>query len=160
MKSAQITSKKGGCCKTIRFFCHLCSWAKDHLASFCVNEFHCDHCKRKDRLKCYHHEVCESTPTKQQLLDLEEEMTQYFACFGKDLVNINKERKLRIVPSKVDKETDVLHIEIFIHDDDRAKRNEYVKFIAKEGRICNIPIMGSCVLEWQDTQRACVLVER
>jgi hypothetical protein len=104
--------------------------------------------------------VCESTPTKQQLLDLEEEMTQYFACFGKDLVNINKERKLRIVPSKVDKETDVLHIEIFIHDDDRAKRNEYVKFIAKEGRICNIPIMGSCVLEWQDTQRACVLVER
>ncbi len=160
MKSAQITSKKGGCCKTKRFFCHLCSCTKDRLVSFNVNEFRCDRCKRKGRLKCYHHEMCDSTTTKELLLDLEEEMAQFSARYGDDLMNINKESKLRTDPSQVDKETDVHHIEFVIPNDNRAKRNEYVQFIAKECKIRNIPIMGSNVLEWRDALRTCALLER
>ncbi len=44
------------------------------------------------------------------------------------------------------------HIEFLIPDDDGAKRNEYVQFIANECRIRNIPIMGSSV-EWRDALR-------
>jgi hypothetical protein len=160
MKSAQITSKNGGCYKTKTFFCHLCSCTKDSLVSFKVEDFRCDRCKKNDRVKCYHNDVCDSTTTRQLLLDLQNEMAQYFEQYERDLATVNKESKLRTDPSQVDKERDVHHIDFVIPDDDRAKKKEYVWFIAKECRIRNVPIMGSSVLEWRDTLRACVLAER
>ncbi len=111
-------------------------------------------------MKCYHHEACGSTTTKQLLLDLQEEMIQYCDNYVKDLSTVNKESKLRTDPSQVDKETDVHHIDFVLPNEDRARRNEYVQFIAKECQIRNIPIMGSSVLEWRDALRACVLLER
>jgi hypothetical protein len=160
MKSAQITSKKGGCCKTKKFFCHLCACTSDTLVSFNVGELRCDWCKRRDIEKCYHHDVMESTLTEQLLHDLQDGLASYTEKHQKDIYNVSKESKLRTDPSQVDKETDIHHIEFLIPEGDRAKKNEYIQFIAKECRIRNIQIMGSSVLEWRDALKECVSVER
>jgi len=160
MKSAQITSKKGGCCKTKKFFCHLCACTKNNLVSFNVGESRCERCKRRGRAKCYHHEVMETTLTQQLLHDLQDELLAYVEKYHTELSNVRKESKLRTDPAQVDKETDVHHIEFVIPECDRAKKNEYIQFIAKECRIRNIQIMGASVLEWRDALKECVFIER
>ncbi len=61
MKSSQTVSKRGGNCKMKIFFCHLCSCTKHNLASYKTGDDRCNRCKRRNRGKCYHIEVCDTT---------------------------------------------------------------------------------------------------
>jgi hypothetical protein len=121
MKSAQITSKKGGCCKTKKFFCHLCACTKGNLFHSTLGSRAASGAKEEAEPNV-HHEVMETTLTQQLLHDLQDELLVYVEKYHTELSNVRNESKLQTDPAQVDKETDVHHIEFVIPEGNRAKK--------------------------------------
>ncbi len=65
------------------FFCHLCSCTKHELSSFKSGNLRCERCMRRNKERCYHHDVCDTTLMAKVLQDLEQEVGQYLADHGK-----------------------------------------------------------------------------
>jgi hypothetical protein len=160
MKSAQTVAGRGGCCKTKIFFCHLCSCTKHELSSFRSGNLRCERCKRRNKERCYHHDVCDTTLTAKVLLDLEQEVGQYLAEYGKAFDEVQQSTKLLTDPTQATKRTDVHHIEFAYDCSDRAKKNAHSVLIAKECVLRGIPIQGKSLEEWREALLAVVEVER
>jgi hypothetical protein len=160
MKSTQTVSKRGGNCKMKTYFCHLCSCTKHKLVSYNTGNDRCDRCKRRDKNKCYHHEVCDSTRTEMLLQDLEKCVGEYYESYKEQFDEIKKKSKLLTDPTQANSECDITHIDYVIPENDPSRRREYSQFIAKECLLRKIPINGGTVDDWRDSLRHCVLLER
>jgi hypothetical protein len=160
MKSAQTVSNKGGNCKMKTYFCHLCSCTKHNLVSYNFGDSRCDRCKERGRDKCYHHAVCDSTSTKQLLLDLEGQYNEYLEKHQSTFHDIMKKSKLLTDPLQVNKETDPHHIDFIIPENDAVKKSEFSQFIGKECLLRKISTFGKSVNDWREALRDCVFVER
>jgi hypothetical protein len=83
MKAAWYLTNKGGGCKTKHFFCTLCSCTRNQLVSFNIDESQCARCKRRNKQKCFHHDVCDSVKVEELLQELEADLGDYYNKCGK-----------------------------------------------------------------------------
>jgi hypothetical protein len=160
MKSTQTVCKRGGNCKMKHYFCHLCSCTKHCLASFRTNENRCERCLKRNRTKCYHIEVCDSTRTEMLLHDLEYSVGEYYETYKKDFHLVQKETKLLTDPTLANREQDIHHIDFIIPDNCLIKRREYTQFIGKECMLRKLNMHGKNVMEWREMLRVCVQLEQ
>jgi len=160
MKSTQTVSKQGGNCKMKHFFCHLCSCTKHKLISYNTGENCCGHCKKHNRQKCYHIEVCDSTRTEILLRDLESSVGEYNDLYKKDFHLVQKESKLLTDPTQANQETDINHINYVIPENLPHKKREYTQFIAKECMLCRINMHGNNVEEWREMLQECIKLKK
>ena len=160
MKSTQTVSKRGGNCKMKHFFCHLCSCTKHNLTSYNTDEDRCDRCKKRNRKKCYHIEVCHSTRTEALLEDLESSVGEYYKLYKNDFHLVMKETKLQTDPMQANRESDSTHLDYTIPEGLPNKRREYTQFIARECKLRKLQLNGSNVDEWREMLHVCVKYEK
>jgi hypothetical protein len=159
MKSTQTLSKQDGNCKMKTYFCHLCSCTKHKLTSYNVGHDRCGRCKKRDRRKCYHIEVCNSTRTEFLLHDLKNSVGQYYDKYEIGYHCVQSETKLLTDPTQADREVDIHHID-YVPENKPMKKREYTQFISKECMIQNINIRGLNIDEWQKFLHECIKLEK
>jgi hypothetical protein len=159
MKAAWYLSNKGGGCKTKHFFCTLCSCSRDQLLSFKIGENRCERCKRRNKRKCFHHDVCDSIKVEALLQELEAELGDYYSRNGKQFDDVRKRSKIKTDHTMIGKESDINHIDFIVPDNDAEKVKEYTQFISRECYIRGIPLSGSHLEDWHANLRACLALE-
>jgi hypothetical protein len=112
------------------------------LVSYKVEDNRCNRCKTRQKLKCYHHPVCDSISVPLLLQSLQDELGYYHERHQKTFDEIRKKSKLRTNFLQVDKATDIMHIEYIVPQNDEDKVREYTQFISRECRIRSLPCHG------------------
>ena len=159
LKASWHLSNRGGGCKNKLFFCTFCPCTKNTLLSYKINDDRCARCKRRNKMKCYHHDMCDSVSVPALLHALEQELGTYYEQHKKTFQAVISRSKLRTDYTQVNKETDIMHIDYVIQPDDEEKLREYTQFISKECRLRCIPMNGR-LDEWRSALKACVAMER
>jgi hypothetical protein len=95
IKAIWTTSDRDGNCKKRHFFCHLCSAMHHDLTSWKEGSMRCSICKQRNKLKCYHHQVCDSTTIEAFLADLKVSLDDYLKKNGKHYEEVMSKTKLQ-----------------------------------------------------------------
>jgi hypothetical protein len=132
LKATWYLTNKGGGCKNKTHFGHLCPCTKNELTSYSIGEERCSWCKKRGRLKCYHHRVCDTVSVKALLVDLEAQLSLYYERHGKHYKEIMKRSKLLTSHMQVNKEQNPHHIDYVVPPLNDAKQKEYANFFARE----------------------------
>jgi len=161
LKATWYLTNKGGGCKNKTHFCHLCPCTKNELTSYSIGEERCSRCKKRGRLKCYHHRVCDTVSVKALLDDLEAQLGLYYERHGKHYKEIMKRSKLLTSHMQANKEQDPHHIDYVVPPLNDAKQKEYANFIARECLIRGLRIdQSSNYNEWRDMLRVSISMEK
>jgi hypothetical protein len=134
----------------------LCPYTKHTLTSYRAGDERCNRCKCRKKKKCYHHEVCDSVRLPVLLQALKDELGRYYEKHGKTYAAVSK---LRTDPMQLNKESDILHIDYIIPEDNEEKLREYAQFITRECRIRSIPVHGR-LEDWRFSLHTTVVLER
>jgi hypothetical protein len=159
MKAAWYLTNKEGGCKTKTYFCHLCCCDRHNLTSYKVNEFRCNRCKKRNRVKCHHHEVCDNVRVDQLLQELEQQLGNYYNTHGKTFEDIKSKSPLRTDHMEVNRTSDIHHIDYIIPQHNHEKQWEFSRFIAKECMLRGIQLVGTQVEEWRSLLRESIISE-
>jgi hypothetical protein len=149
LKAAWFLSNRGGSCKNKTHFCHLCACTKDTLTSFSIGDLHCKCCKWKNRIKCFHHTVCEQVNVESMLNELENPLGEYYRIHGKSYQQILYTSQLRVDYMQADMESDLKHIDYVIPVNDVKKKKVIPQFIARECHLRGLTLHGTQVEEWR-----------
>jgi hypothetical protein len=158
-KAAWYLSNRGGGCKSTFFFCLFCSCSQHQLVSYKVGEHHCNHCKRRNKNKCYHHCVCDSIQVPVLLDNLNNELGDYYKKYGSHYEAVKRKTKIVTDHMVANKESDINHIDFVISSDDNEKQKQYAQFVSWECYIRGIPLLGSNVEDWRAALRCCITLE-
>ena len=158
LKASWHLSNRGGGCKNKTFFCTLCPCTKNSLISYKVDGNRCARCQRRNKRKCYHHDVCDSLSVPLLLQRLEESIGTYHQRHRKAFEAVSSRSKLRTDHMQLNKENDIMHISYVIPQDDEEKLREYTQFISNECRLRSIPMNGR-LEDLRSALRECVQLE-
>jgi len=158
-KASWHLSNRGGGCKNKRFFCTFCPCRKDSLIHYKINNDRCARCKRRHKVKCYHHDMCDSVAVPTLLRALEEELGTYYERHRKTFEVVRSQSKLRTDYMQVNKERDIMHIDYVIPPEDEEKLREYTQFISNECRIRSISMNGR-LDDWRAVLKESISMER
>ena len=95
LKAMWTTSGRSGNCKKTHFFCHLCSAMHHYLTTWKEGSLQCSTCKQRSKVKCYHHQVCDSTTVEALLADLEVSLDDYLRKYGKHYEEVMSKSNLQ-----------------------------------------------------------------
>jgi hypothetical protein len=137
LKAIWTTSGRGGNCKKTNFFCHLCSATRHDLVSWKEGREHCKRCLERNKIKCYHHQVCDSTTVEALLSDLEESLDKCLNTYRAEYAEIMLKLELQYDHMMALRTTCKKHIDYVIPEDDAQKASQYASFIAKECKLRN-----------------------
>jgi len=122
LKAAWFLSNRGGGCKNKTHFCHLCACTKDTLTSYSIGDLRCECCKWKNRIKCFHHTVCNRVNVESMLNELENQLGEYYRIHGKSCQQILSTSQLWVDHMQADRESDLKHIDYVIPVNDAEKK--------------------------------------
>jgi hypothetical protein len=158
LKASWHLSNRGGGCKNKTFFCTFCPCTENSLIHYKVDGDRCMRCQRRNRRKCYHHDVCDSVAVPVLLEKLEDTIGTYYQRHRKTFEAVSSRSKLRTNYMQLNKESDIVHISYVIPQDDEEKLREYTQFISNECRLRSIPMNGR-LEDWRSALRECVQLE-
>jgi hypothetical protein len=115
LKAMWTTSGRGGNCKKSHFFCHLCSAMHHDLTTWKEGSLQCSTCKQRSKVKCYHHQVCDSTTVEALLADLEVSLDDYLRKYGKHYEEVMSKSNLQYDHTE-------FHIDYVIPENDPQKK--------------------------------------
>jgi len=160
LKAAWTTSGRGGNCKMTNHFCHLCAATRDDLVKYQEGDLRCDKCKEKNRAKCYHHAVCDSTTVDAILQSLEASLSDYLRQNGAEYSYILANTKLNYDPTMAGKHDCKTHIDYNVPTNDVQAANEYAAFIMRECRLRSIRVnIHGDIDDWRDAIRRSLALE-
>jgi hypothetical protein len=93
---------------------------------------------QKNKLKCYHHQVCDSTTVERLVADLENSLDKYLMLYGKQYEEIRRKTKLNTDHMMALRHSCQTHIDYVIPINDPQKASEFTSFIAKECKLRGI----------------------
>jgi hypothetical protein len=161
LKGTWYLTCKGGGCKNKTYFCHLCACTKDTLTDYKIGNDRCARCLTSGRLKCYHHNVCDSVSVRQLLTDLDSQLGVYYEKHGKRYQDIISRSRLLTNHMQGNKESDELHIDFVVPPMDDEKQKQYANFIARECIIRGLRIDARDNFEvWRSMLRESVALEK
>jgi hypothetical protein len=79
---------------------------------------HCNQCLEKNKMKCYHHLVCDSTTVEALLSDLEESLDEYLNTNRVEYAEIMLKSELKYDHMMAVRSTCKKHIDYVIPEDD------------------------------------------
>jgi len=158
LKASWHLSNRGGGCKNKTFFCTFCPCTENSLIHYKVDGDRCVRCQRRNRRKCYHHDVCDSVALPVLLEKLDETIGTHYQWHRKTFEAVSSRSKLHTNHMQLNKETDIMHISYVIPQDDEEKLREYTQFISNECRLRSIPMNGR-LEDWRSALRECVQLE-
>jgi len=159
MKAQWMLSNRGGGCKNKRFFCTFCSCTKENLLSYRELADRCDRCKRRNKDRCYHHDVLDTITVTRLLEELEKVLAHYNERHGKTYAEVKLESRLNTDHMQANKSTDVRHVDFSIEGASPEQVRQYAQFISRECTIRGIPLDGS-ISDWQAALKSSVALER
>ncbi len=119
----------------------------------------CDRCKRRNKDRCYHHDVLDTITVTRLLEELEKVLAHYNERHGKTYAEVKLESRLNTDHMQANKSTDVRHVDFSIEGASPEQVRQYAQFISRECTIRGIPLDGS-ISDWQAALKSSVALER